>query len=121
MDGPLLLGIHRTHVVHRLADDVHHAAQRLVSHRNFDAVAQADGFHAAHHAVGGLQRDGAHAAFADVLRHFHHHVDRHGRVEAFAGDVNRRVDDGNLVLGELNVHGRAGHLNDLAFHLRLLL
>ena len=30
VDGPLLSGIHRAHVVHRLADDVHHAAQRLV-------------------------------------------------------------------------------------------
>ena len=118
MNGPLLSRIHRTHVVHRLADDVQHAAQRLVADRNFDAVAQADGLHAAHHAVGGLQRDGAHAAFADVLRHFHHHVDGDAGIKAFAGDVDGRVDDGNLVLGKLNVDGRSGHLDDLAFHLR---
>ena len=61
---------------------------------------QAHGLHSAHHAVGGLQRDGAHASFADVLRHFGHHVDGHGRVEAFAGDVHRRVDDGDLVFRE---------------------
>ena len=47
-----------------------HAAQRLLAHRDGDGPAQAHGLHAAHQAVGGLQRDGAHAAFADVLRHF---------------------------------------------------
>ena len=39
-------------------------------------LAQALGLHAAHQAVGGLQRDGAHAAFADVLRHLADDVDR---------------------------------------------
>src|SRR5580698_11486916 len=118
MNGPFLRGIHRTHVVHRLADDVHDAAQGFISHRNFHAVAQADCLHPAHHAVGGLQRDGADAAFADMLRYFHHHVDRDGSGKAFAGDVDGRVDDGNLVLGELNVDGWAGHLDDVAYHLR---
>ena len=37
--------------------------------------AQAVGLHAAHQAVGGLQRDGAHAALADVLRHLDDDVD----------------------------------------------
>ena len=40
-------------------------------------------------------------------------------IEAFAGDVDGRVDHGNLVLGKLNVDGRAGHLDDLAYDLRL--
>ena len=35
-----------------------------------------NGFHAAHHAVGGLHGDAAHAAFAQVLLHFDDHVDR---------------------------------------------
>ena len=64
------LVLHRAHLVHRLADHVQHAAQRLLAHRHRDGAAQADRLHAAHQAVGGLQRDGAHAAFADVLRHF---------------------------------------------------
>ncbi len=106
-----------THVVHRLADDVHHAAQRLVAHRNFDAMAQAYRLHPAHHAVGGLQCDGAHAAFADVLRHFRHHVDRHRGSEAFARDVHGGVDHRNLVFGKLNVDGRSGHLDHFAFYL----
>ena len=36
VDRPFLRGVHRTHVVHGLADDVHHAAQRLISHRDLD-------------------------------------------------------------------------------------
>ena len=36
-------------------------------------------------------------------------------VEAFAGDADRGVDDGDLAFGELDVDGRAGHLNHFAF------
>ena len=71
-----LLGVHRTHVVHRLADHVQHAAQRLLADRHCNRAARARRLHAAHQAFGGLQRDGAHAAFADVLRHFADDVDR---------------------------------------------
>ena len=70
--------------------------------------------HAAHQAFGGLQRDGAHAAFADVLLHFADDIDGRGDVEAFAGDADGRVDHGNLPFGELAVHGRAGHLDDFS-------
>ena len=73
------------------------------------------GLHAAHHAFGGLQRDGAHAAFADVLRHFDNHVDGSRHVEAFAGDADGGVDDRDLVLRELNVDGRSGDLDHFAF------
>src|ERR1700722_5390884 len=119
MNGPFLGGIDGTHVVHRLADHVHDAAERFVSNRDFNAVAQADGLHPAHHAVGGLQRDGAHTALPDVLRHFHHHIDGDAGFKAFAGDMDGRVNDRDLVLGKLNVDGRAGHLDDLAYDLSL--
>ena len=78
--------------------------------------AQADGLHAAHQAFGGLQRDGAHAAFADVLGDLGDDVHRRGRVEAFAGDPDGRVDHRDLAFGELNVDGGARHLNDFAFY-----
>ena len=67
VNGIVQLGVHRAHFVHRLADHVEHAAQRFRAHRHLHRMAQADGLHAAHQAFGGLQRDGAHAAFADVL------------------------------------------------------
>ncbi len=62
-------------LVHRLADHVDHAAQRLFAHRHADGAAQVDGLHAAHHAVGGFHGDRAHAAFAQVLLHLEDHVD----------------------------------------------
>ena len=37
-----------------------------------------------------------------------------GRVEAFAGDADRRVDERDLPFGKLAVHGRTGHLDHLA-------
>jgi hypothetical protein len=73
--GIQLLGVDRAHLVHRLADHVQHAAQRFVADRHFHRMAQADGLHAAHQALGGLQRDGAHAAFADMLLHFADDID----------------------------------------------
>ena len=104
----------RAHLVHRLADDVEHAAQRFRAHRHFHRTAQADGLHAAHQAFGGLQRDGADAALADVLLRFADDVDGIGHVEAFAGDADGRVDQRDLPFGKLAVHGRTGHLDHLA-------
>ena len=75
MNRVALRGIHRTHLVHRLADHVQHAAQRFLAHRHGHRLAQALGLHAAHQSVGRLQRDGAHAALANVLRHFADDVD----------------------------------------------
>ena len=111
MNRVALCRVHRTHLVHRLADHVQHAAQRLLAHRHGHRLAQALGVHAANQAVGRLQRDGAHAAFADVLRHFADDVDRVGHVETFAGDADRGADHGNLPFRKLDVHGRSGHLD----------
>ena len=86
------LGVHRTHLVHRLADHVEHAAERLRADRHHHRAPEADRLHAAHQALGGLQRDGAHAAFADVLLRFADDVDGVGHVEAFAGDADGGVD-----------------------------
>ncbi len=116
MDGPPLGRVHGTHIVHRLSDDVHHAAERFISDRHFDPMPQAHGLHTAHHTISGLQRDSPNAAFPDMLRHFDHHVDRHGRCKAFTGDVYRGVDHRDLMFGELNVDGRSGHLDYFAFH-----
>ena len=75
MDRVALGGIDRAQLVHRVADDVQHAAQRLAAHGHRDGAAEVDGLHAAHHAFGGLHGDAAHAAFAELLLHFQDDVD----------------------------------------------
>ena len=114
MNRVMQLGVDRAHFIHRLADHVQHAAERLRTHRHFHRMAQADGLHAADQALGGLQRHGAHAAFADMLLHFADDVDGLGALEALAGHADGGVNQGNPSLGELAVHGRSGNLHDLA-------
>ena len=72
----------RTELIDRLADHVHHAAERAVAHGHRDWSALVDGLHAAHHAVGRFHGNAAHAAFAEVLLHFENHVDRGGHGES---------------------------------------
>ena len=72
--------------------------------------------HAAHQALGRLQRDGAHAAFADMLLGFANNIDGLRNGEAFAGDANGRVDLRDLAFGKLAVHRRPRHLHHLAHH-----
>ena len=116
MNRIALLGIDRPHLVHRLAEHVQHAAQGLLAHRHADGAAEADRLHAAHQALGGLHRDGADAAFADVLLGFADDVDGLGDVEAFAGDADRGIDFRDLTFGELAVDGGAGDLDYMPDH-----
>ena len=84
-----LAGDDGAHFVHRLADcTFRHAALKCsLPTGNADGLAEALGFHAAHQAFGGLQRDGANAAFADVLRHFANDVDRVRNGESTSGKM----------------------------------
>ena len=75
MDGHALVARHRAKLVHRLANDVEHAAQRPAANGHGDGAAEVDRLHAAHHAFGGLHGDAAHAAFAELLLHFQDDVD----------------------------------------------
>ena len=76
MNRHMHLGVHRAKLVHRLAQHVEHAAQRLAAHGHRDHAAGIDRLHAADHAFGRHHRDAAHAAFAKMLLHFDHHVHR---------------------------------------------
>ena len=87
-----LFVVDRAKLIDGLADDIHHAAQRPAAHGNGDRSALIDRLHAAHHAVGGLHGDAAHAAFAKVLLHFEDDVDRRGNIEAVAHDSHRLID-----------------------------
>ena len=86
------VALHRAELVDGIADDVEHAAQGLAAHGHGDGTAEVDGLHAAHHALGGLHGDAAHAAFAELLLDFQDDVDGCGNVEAFAGDAQRRIN-----------------------------
>jgi hypothetical protein len=101
-------------LVHRLADHVEHAAQRLLAHRHADGAAEVDGLHAAHHAVGGFHGHRAHAAFAQVLLHFEDDVDGRGHGEAVADDAQRLIDGRHRRFFKLHVDRRTGNLNYLA-------
>ena len=74
VDRHPLLVFDRAQLIDRLADDVHHAAKRAAADGDRDRSALVDGLHAAHHAVGGLHGDAAHAAFAKMLLHLENDV-----------------------------------------------
>ena len=116
VDRVMQLGIHRAHFVHRLADDVEHPPQRFRPHRHHHRLAQADSRHAAHQALGGLQRDGADAALADVLLHLADDIDGAGDRESLAGHADRGIHQRNLSFRKFAVHGRSGHLDHFADH-----
>ena len=101
-------------IVHRLADDVNHAAQRLFAHRHADGSAQVDGLHAANHAVGGFHRNRAHAPLAQVLLDFENYRNGRGNLEALAGNAQRLIDGRHCRFFKLHVHRGTGDLDYLA-------
>ena len=101
-------------VIDRLADYVHHATQRASADGNRDGAAEIDGVHTAHHAIGGLHGDAAHAAFAEVLLDFEDDVNRRGNSEAIAYDAKRLIDGRHFCLDELHVDGGAGDLDNVS-------
>ena len=106
-----LLGLDGAHLIHRLADHVHHAAQGFISHGHHNRVAQAFRGHAAHQAFSGFQRDRAHASLAQVLLCFANDVDRLRNSVAFTRDADRGVNLRDLPLWKFAVHRRSGHLH----------
>src|SRR5262245_43614251 len=91
-----LLGFDLAHFVHRLADNIEHAAQHLFAYWNTHRAVEADRLHAADKSLGRLQSDHTHPSFTDVLRDFTDDVDRRRYIETLAGDANRRANDGDL-------------------------
>ena len=114
MDGHARLFADGAELVDRLADDVEHAAQRLLAHGHADGAAEVDGLHAANHAFGGFHGHGADAAFAEVLLHFEDDVDGRGDREAVADDAQRLIDGRHGGFFKLNVYGGAGDLDNFA-------
>ena len=98
--------------VEDLTDDVEHLALGDVAHGHRDLVAGVADFLTADHAVGRLQRDGANEVVTEVLS------DLEGDLVRLAvdrdGGLQRVVDVGNRVVGELDVNDRTRDACDAA-------
>jgi hypothetical protein len=112
VDGVALVGLDRPQLVHRLPDDVEHAAQGAGADGNHDGSAGVHRPHSAHHAVGGQHAHAADAVLPEVLLHLQHHVHDRRAVLAVVLHPHRVVDRGDP-LGELDVHHGADDLHDL--------
>ena len=97
----------RAALVHGLAHDVQDAPQRRGTHGNHDRATGVGDFLATHEAFGGVHRDGAHSAFAQVLGNFEHKT-----LAAIVGV--ERVQDLGQVIVELNVDNSADDLGDFS-------
>jgi hypothetical protein len=107
MDGEMLRGIDRAALVHRLADDIDDAAQRLRPDGHGDRRAGIGRRLAADQAVGRVHGHGAHRLLAEMLRHLEH------QPLALVLGVERVQDRGQLAL-ELHIDHGAQDLGDLA-------
>ncbi len=113
-----LFVLDRAELIDRLADHVHHATQCAAADGNRNRSALIDGLHAAHHAVGGLHGDTAHATFSQVLLHFENDADRTGHGEAVAHNLHGLIDGRQLALGELYVDRGARDLDYMSYVFR---
>ena len=112
VNRPALFGVDRAAAVDRLAEQVEHAAERLLADRHRHRAAGVDALQAADQAVGAAEGDAADAAAAEVLLHFAGEVDLHALV--LGVDLHGVVDRRQLVFGELDVERRADDLGDVA-------
>ena len=97
----------RAGLVHRLADDVHDAAERAVADRNLDRRAGVGHGLAAHETFGRVHRDAAHRDLAEMLGDFEH------QAVAVVGGLERVQDLGQVAV-ELDVDDGADDLGDAA-------
>ena len=118
MNRHSLLVFDRAKLIDRFADHVHYAPQRSAAHGHGDRAALVNGLHAAHHAVGRLHGDAAHAPLAQMLLHLENHVDGIGHGEAVAHHFHGLVDRRQLPFGKLHVHRRPRDLNDMSYVFR---
>src|SRR5258706_2889727 len=114
MDGPALGHLDVAQLVDGLADDVDDATERGLADRYRDRLAAILRAHPAHHAVGGLHGDRAHAVFAEVLLHLADDVHRNAGLLTGVHDAHRVVDFRKVALVELDVDDRTDDLSDFS-------
>ena len=107
MDGAGGFRIHRTSLVHGLADDVDDAAERAVADGHHDGGARVGHGLAAHEAFRRVHGDAAHGAFTQMLGHFQHEA------RALVAGLQRVEDLWQMAL-ELHVDDGADDLGDFA-------
>src|SRR5205807_6954583 len=107
VNRPPLFALNRAvRKIHRLAEDVEHAAERRRTDRHRDALAGIDNLHAALHAVGRLHGDGPHPVLTEVL------LDLADHVQILALDEQSAVDLGQPPVRELDVDDGTDDLHD---------
>ena len=102
------MAFHLAEFIDRLADHVHDPSQGLPPDRDADRLTGIDGLHAAHHSVGGLHADAAHAVFSQVLLDLGADADR--LAARFPLDNDAVVDRRKMLLLELAVNHRTDNL-----------
>jgi hypothetical protein len=106
MNGSCRFGANRTGFVDGRAENIHDAAEALLPHRHHDRRTGVGDFHAAFHAVGRTERDGADQSITKLLLHFERQTD----LVLLQSIVNL----GHVLARELDVHHGANDLNDFA-------
>jgi hypothetical protein len=113
VNGVVLHGRDRAHLVDRLAHHVQNAAQRGLAHRHLNGRSGVLHRQPARQTVGGVHGDAAHGVLAQVLRHLDSEVV--GQVvDGRVGDLERRVHLGQASRRELDVDDGTENLRDAA-------
>ena len=107
MDRASAGGLDRARLVHRLADDVHDAPERLLADRNADRLPRIAHTLPAYEPFARVHGDRAHGVLAEMLRDLEHQP---GAVIVGL----QRIQDRRQRAFELHVHHGAGDLRDLA-------
>ena len=107
--GHVLRSIDRTPLVDWRTEHVHDAAQGGRTHRHHDGGGGVADHQTTAQSVRGPQRNGSHDAVAELLLNFQRQC---GAVE-----LERIIDIGHLVPGELHVHHRTNTLNNFSLGL----
>jgi len=114
VNGIVGVGFDGSELVNRLAEHVHHAAERRATDGNSNRLAGVECFHAADHSLGWFHGHGADASITKVLLHFRSHVQRFRHVVAFAADADGVVDRRQVPGFKLNVQDWANHLDHVS-------
>ena len=112
MNGPLLVGMHRSASVDRIAQQVENAAERPLADGHTHGTARIDHRHATYQAVGRPQRYTPHAIAAKVLLHLSGQVDLDSLDVVV--DSEGVVDVGQMTFVKLGVERRADHLRNVS-------
>ena len=112
MDGPVIVGLHITALIDRLAEHVEYATQNVFADRHRNRLASIDTLEATTQTIGATQSNTAHAIAAEML------LDLTGQVnvDTFFGrlDLYRVINRGQMAVGKFCVKRRADNLRDSA-------